>query len=69
MAGMFGETGGANTASSNAAFKQQLNKVYAWYTGGFVSFVIVLAILEPPLIATPRTTLGTHRWSGAKACP
>ena len=46
MAGMFGETGGANTAVSNAAFKQQLNKVYAWYTGGFIAFVISLAILE-----------------------
>ena len=46
MAGMFGETGGANTAVSNAAFKQQLNKVYAWYTGGFIAFVIALAILE-----------------------
>jgi hypothetical protein len=37
MAGMFGDAGGANTAASNAAFKQQLNKVYAWYTGGFLS--------------------------------
>jgi cation/acetate symporter len=46
MAGMFGDAGGANTAASNAAFKQQLNKVYAWYTGGFLAFVIALAILE-----------------------
>ncbi|MFN9505420.1 MAG: cation acetate symporter, partial [Rubrivivax sp.] len=40
----------ANPASSskeaNAAFKKQLNKVYAWYTGGFVVFVILLAIAE-----------------------
>ena len=46
MAGMFGETGGANTAVSNAAFKKQLNKVYGFYTGGFLAFVVVLAILE-----------------------
>jgi len=31
---------------SNSAFKKQLNKVYAFYTGGFITFVIVLAILE-----------------------
>lgn len=34
------------SAAANAAFKKQLNKVYAWYTGGFVIFVVVLAILE-----------------------
>ncbi|QRR36183.1 cation acetate symporter [Hydrogenophaga sp. YM1] len=45
MAGMF-ETGGAGGARSNAAFKQQLNKVYKWYTGGFFVFVIALAIFE-----------------------
>jgi cation/acetate symporter len=44
MAGMF-ETG-ASGAGSNKAFKQQLNKVYKWYTGGFFVFVVVLAILE-----------------------
>lgn len=38
-------TSGGN-AAANAAFKKQLNKVYAWYTGGFVIFVVVLAILE-----------------------
>jgi cation/acetate symporter len=31
---------------SNAAFKKSLNKVYGWYTGGFLIFVVVLAILE-----------------------
>ena len=35
-------TGGA----ANAAFRKQLNKVYAFYTGGFIAFVIVLAIME-----------------------
>jgi cation/acetate symporter len=36
----------SNAATANAAFKKQLNKVYAFYTGGFIAFVIVLAILE-----------------------
>jgi cation/acetate symporter len=47
MAGMSSgaATGGSN-AASNAAFKKQLNKVYAWYTGGFLTFIVVLAILE-----------------------
>ncbi len=44
MAGMF-ETG-AGGATSNKAFKSQLNKVYTWYTGGFFTFVVALAILE-----------------------
>jgi cation/acetate symporter len=46
MAGMFGTTSGATGAAANRAFKQQLNKVYKWYTGGFLAFVVVLAILE-----------------------
>ncbi len=37
--------GGAGKAA-NKAFKQQLNKVYAWYTGGFLIFIVVLAVLE-----------------------
>jgi cation/acetate symporter len=43
-------------AAANKAFKSQLNKVYAWYTGGFVSFVIVLAILEQ--MGLPRAYIG-----------
>ena len=47
MAGMFGsDTGGANNAASKSAFKSGLNKVYTWYTGGFLIFVVALAILE-----------------------
>ncbi|MDI1341696.1 sodium:solute symporter family protein [Polaromonas sp.] len=46
MAGMFGNDAGTNTAASNAAFKAGLGKVYKWYTGGFLAFVIVLAVLE-----------------------
>ncbi len=47
MAGMFGnDATGPSTAASNKAFKQGLNKVYTWYTGGFLVFVVVLAVLE-----------------------
>jgi cation/acetate symporter len=47
MAGMsFESGGGGSSAAANKAFKQQLNKVYGWYTGGFIAFVIVLAVLE-----------------------
>ena len=46
MAGIFGNDAGTNTAASNAAFKKGLSKVYTWYTGGFLVFVVVLAILE-----------------------
>ena len=49
MAGMTPDSGGSTFGGSgqtNAAFKKQLNKVYAWYTGGFVLFVVILAILE-----------------------
>jgi len=31
---------------TSAAFKEDLNKVYGWYTGGFLSFVLVLALAE-----------------------
>ncbi|MDP3224934.1 MAG: sodium:solute symporter family protein, partial [Rubrivivax sp.] len=30
----------------NAAFKKGLNKIYGWYTGGFLAYVIVLANAE-----------------------
>ena len=33
-------------AAANRAFKSQLNKVYGWYTGGFIAFILVLAVLE-----------------------
>jgi cation/acetate symporter len=55
MAGMFEHAVGSN-AAANAAFKKQLNKVYAWYTGGFLAFVIVLAILEQ--MGMPRSWIG-----------
>jgi len=56
MAGLSPETGGAAPAGSNKAFKQQLNKVYSWYTGGFVVFIIALAILEQ--MGLPRNWIG-----------
>jgi cation/acetate symporter len=46
MAGFPSETAGGTGAAANRAFKSQLNKVYTWYTGGFVVFVAVLAVLE-----------------------
>ena len=57
MAGMSPSTGGVSASSAaNTAFKQQLNKVYGWYTGGFVAFVIVLAIAEQ--MGLPRNWIG-----------
>ena len=57
MAGMFGDNaGGASNAAANKAFKQNLNKVYKWYTGGFVVFVVALAILEQ--LGLPRQWIG-----------
>ncbi len=49
--GMFGT---ANQSQSD--FKKGLNKVYGWYTGGFISFVIVMAILEQ--MGLPRNWIG-----------
>jgi cation/acetate symporter len=43
---VFSTGGDATGAAARSAFKSQLNKVYAFYTGGFIAFVIVLAILE-----------------------
>lgn len=33
-------------AVAKAMFRAQLNKVYRWYAGGFLGFVLVLAVLE-----------------------
>jgi len=56
MAGMTPSKGGAFSAATNKGFRQQLNKVYAWYTGGFLAFVIVLAILEQ--MGLPKSAIG-----------
>jgi cation/acetate symporter len=46
MAGLSFDHAEGSNKEANAAFKKQLNKVYGWYTGGFVIFVLVLAMLE-----------------------
>jgi len=56
MAGLGFEHAAGGGAAANRAFKAQLNKVYAWYTGGFITFVIVLAILEQ--MGLPRNYIG-----------
>jgi cation/acetate symporter len=56
MAGMSFEHAEGSNAAANRAFKAQLNKVYAWYTGGFIAFVIVLAVLEQ--MGLPRSWIG-----------
>lgn len=57
MAGIFGSSseGKATTAEINA-FQKQLNKVYGWYVGGFVVFILVLAVLEQ--MGLPREWIG-----------
>jgi cation/acetate symporter len=42
--------------SANRAFYNQLKRYYTLYTGGFVAFVVVLAILEQ--MGLPRTVIG-----------
>jgi len=44
------------TAGTQKSFTAQLKKVYTWYTGGFVAFVIALAILEQ--LGMPRVWIG-----------
>ena len=56
MAGIGFDHGSTYSAADKAAFKKQLNKVYGWYAGGFVVFVVVLAILEQ--MGLPRSWIG-----------
>jgi cation/acetate symporter len=44
------------SAGSQKAFNAQLKKVYTWYTGGFLVFIVVLAILEQ--LGLPRNWIG-----------
>ena len=46
--------GGDNQSQSD--FKKGLNKVYTWYTGGFIAFVVVVAVLEQ--MGLPRAWIG-----------
>ncbi len=50
--GMFGTTAG----QSQSDFKKGLNKVYGWYTGGFIVFVLIVAVLEQ--MGLPRNWIG-----------
>ncbi len=56
MAGLSFDHAEGSSKEANAAFKKQLNKVYGWYTGGFVVFVVLLAILEQ--FGMSRATIG-----------
>lgn len=48
MAGMTPSGDGSvfGGGGSNADFRKGLNKIYTWYTGGFLAFVAVLAVAE-----------------------
>ncbi|MEP6608930.1 MAG: cation acetate symporter, partial [Burkholderiaceae bacterium] len=46
----------STTAGTNRAFFNQLRKYYTFYTGGFIAFVIVLAILEQ--LGLPKVWIG-----------
>ena len=47
MAGLrFEPQSGVSNKEAHAAFKKGLTKVYSWYTGGFIVFVIALGIAE-----------------------
>ena len=56
MAGLSFDHAEGSSREANVAFKKQLNKVYGWYTGGFVLFVVLLAILEQ--VGMSRGTIG-----------
>ena len=46
----------ASDIAASKAFKQQLDKVYLWYTGGFAFFVVSLAVAEQ--MGLPRDWIG-----------
>ncbi|MES2510834.1 MAG: VC_2705 family sodium/solute symporter [Pseudomonadota bacterium] len=54
MAGFFGTRDGIKM--SGLQFRAQLNRVYSWYTAGFVLFVLALAIAER--MGLPRLWIG-----------
>ena len=49
-------TGGVFSGGTQRQFNAQLKKVYTWYTGGFLIFVVALAILEQ--MGLPRNWIG-----------
>jgi cation/acetate symporter len=50
------DVGVVQSLASRAAFKRNLDKVYQWYTGGFIVFVVALAVLEQ--FGLPRRWIG-----------
>ena len=50
------QSGGGSVGQSNRAFMSQLKRVYSWYTGGFLVFVVALAIFEA--LGMPRAFIG-----------
>ena len=60
MAGASFEHGSGYSANEQKAFKSQLNKVYGWYTGSFVAFIVMLAVLEQ--MGMPK------QWIGFTSC-
>ena len=63
MAGMTPSGDGSmfGGGSSNADFKKGLNKVYGWYTGGFIAFVVILGIAEQ--MGLGRAMIGYIFWA------
>jgi cation/acetate symporter len=57
MTGLSSPGAGINNAAAKKAFKQNLNKVYSWYTLGFFVFVLLLGILEQ--LGLPRQWIGS----------
>jgi len=53
---MSGGGSGMFSGGTQSAFNAQLKKIYTWYTGGFVVFIIALAILEQ--MGLPRAWIG-----------
>jgi cation/acetate symporter len=49
-------TGGLFSAATNRGFFAKLKKAYSFYTGGFIAFVILLAIAEQ--MGLPRVWIG-----------
>jgi cation/acetate symporter len=47
---------GVFAAVTQSDFRRQLNKIYTWYIGGFLAFIITLAILEQ--LGLPKNWIG-----------
>ncbi len=56
MAGLSFEHGTGSGKEAKQAFKSQLTKVYTWYTGGFILFVLLIGIGEQ--MGMPRPWIG-----------